>query len=275
MKKLSLDADWFPSTSLWKVWNNLWEFTITSDWDKRWRNFETSNFNILKEKFMSIYENDNILLIISYITRISLIILIIFLIWLFIKLKNKRKNKANIKEKVSYINEKENSIEISLSSSFKLTKKDHIKFMIYNFFHKSHIIPVMISIFWAFSMFGEWYIPISHILWIIFPSMLVITHLFEFVFYFLVSLLRKEKKYDIKISSEEIKTKEWEIENKYNWESFVERSKTFLRTRENKNYFFLYTGFSKAIVIPKRAFKIEKDIKEFKNFLVEKKILNK
>ncbi len=50
MKKLSIFTGiWNPKTSLWKVWENLWEFTITSDWDERMVNFENSSFNILKE----------------------------------------------------------------------------------------------------------------------------------------------------------------------------------------------------------------------------------
>ena len=67
MKKLSLDAEWFPSTSLWKVWKNLWEFTITSEWDEKMTNFKESCGDILKRN--SFLDEKWIKQIIKYIKK--------------------------------------------------------------------------------------------------------------------------------------------------------------------------------------------------------------
>ncbi len=67
MKRLSLDAKWFPTTSLWKIWKNLWEFTITSEWNEKMANFETMCWDILKEN--SIINKKWIKQIIKYIKK--------------------------------------------------------------------------------------------------------------------------------------------------------------------------------------------------------------
>ncbi len=181
---------------------------------------------------------------------IFLIVSILLFIWVYRRKKARDTVYNNLELKTN-----------SNSLNFELTRKDNINFMIYDFFHKPHLLVSILSIYGAFSLLAKW-MPVKEALWIFFPIIYISLHLFEFILHFLAALLKRIEEYSLDITPKKMILRYKWGEESYSWEW-----KSFLKIKHNKNYFFLYTWFSKVIVLPKRIFKSEKKKEDFKKLL--------
>ena len=147
--------------------------------------------------------------------------------------------------------------------NIKLGKKDYVNFLIYNFLHKPHIVPVIIStigVIRVYAQLSNSYENVSAIFLVLtFLVSNVILITFEFIIYLIISLQKKDKSYEVTITPDKINIKIEKQNVEYEW-------KQFLKIKENSKYFFLYVKTSNAILLPKKDFGSKEEIQNLQKF---------